>query len=338
LDSLLPVSNDSMIISRTPLRLTLGGGGTDLPSYYSRFGGFVVSTALSKYIYLVVKRRFEREVRVSYSTTEIVEDVGQIRHPIVREALKMLGLGAHLETVSIGDVPWRTGLGSSGSFTVGLLNALHAYMGQNGSKQELAEEACRIEMEILGEPCGKQDPYIASFGGFVCMKIDRSGNVEVKRLRIRPDVAVELERNLLFFYTGFQRRASDVLRSQSSAIDSDEDRALDAMHEIRRIGHDVKKALEGGDISRFGELQHEHWEAKRSISSKMSNPQINRWYEIGLKNGASGGKIMGAGGGGFLMFYCENGRDAIRKAMAREGLREVRFGLGAEGSKIVLNM
>jgi len=327
-----------LIISRTPFRLTLGGGGTDLPSYYSKFGGFVVSSAINKYVYLVVKRRFEDEVRVSYSITEIVNGVDRIEHPTVREVLRLLGLRDHLEIVSIGDVPSKTGLGSSGSFTVGLLHALHMYSGKNPSRQELAEEACRINMEILREPSGKQDEYVSAFGGFVCLNIGRGGRVEVSPLRIPAEAVSELENNLLFFYTGIKREASDVLQAQQSAVGRDEARSVEAMHRIKEIGFRVRRALERGDITEFGKLQHEHWLAKRSVSSKMSNPLIDRWYSMGLESGAVGGKIMGAGGGGFLMFYCENSKDRVRKAMVGEGLEEVRFMLGSEGSKIIINL
>jgi len=316
----------------------LGGGGTDLPSYYSKFGGFVVSTAIDKYVYLVVKRRFEGEVRLSYSITEIVDAVDRIQHPTVREALRFLGLRDHLEIVSIGDVPSKTGLGSSGSFTVGLLHALHLYAGKNPSRQELAEDACRINMEILKEPSGKQDEYVSAFGGFVCLNIGRDGKVEVSPLRIPAEAVSELENNLLFFYTGIKREASDVLQDQQSAVERDEARSVEAMHRIKEIGFRVRRALERSDITEFGKLQHEHWLAKRSVSSKMSNPLINKWYRMGLESGAIGGKIMGAGGGGFLMFYCENNKDRVRKAMVEEGLDEVRFRLGSEGSKIIINL
>jgi len=318
--------------------LTLGGGGTDLPSYYSKFGGFVVSSAINKYVYLVVKRRFENDVRVSYSITEIVNGVDRIEHPAVREALRLLGLRDHLEIVSIGDVPSKTGLGSSGSFTVGLLHALHMYSGKNPSRQELAEEACRINMEILKGPSGKQDEYVSAFGGFVCLNIGRDGRVEVSPLRISVEAVSELENNLLFFYTGIKREASDVLQDQQSAVERDEARSVEAMHRIKEIGFRVRRALERGDITEFGKLQHEHWLAKRSVSSKMSNSLIDKWYRMGLESGAVGGKIMGAGGGGFLMFHCENSRDRVRKAMIGEGLEEVRFRLGSEGSKIIINL
>lgn len=326
-----------MIISKTPLRLTLGGGGTDLPSYYSKFGGFVVTSSIDKYVYLIVKPRFEEEVRVSYSITEIVKSVDEIRHPVVREALRLLGLNSHLEIVSIADAPSKAGLGSSGSFTVGLLHALHALKGENPSKRELAEEACRLEMDVLKEPCGKQDQYIAAFGGFICLEIDRNGHVDVQPLRISEEAIRELENNLLFFYTGVQRDSFTVLMEQQKALKS-EDEALEAMHRIKDIGLRVKKALEDGDLTEFGRLQHEHWMSKRRTAKAMSSDLIDKWYWLGIESGAIGGKLMGAGGGGFLMFYVESDKNRVRKAMAREGLREVRFGFSSEGSKIIINM
>ena len=328
---------DAFIVCRTPLRLTLGGGGTDLPSYYSRFGGFVVTSSLDKYIYVVVKRRFEEEVRVSYSVTEIVNDVNDIRHPVVREALKLLGIDKHLEIISIADVPSRAGLGSSGSFTVGLLHALHAFKGENPSRYELAEEACHLEMDILREPCGKQDQYIATFGGFKCLNIDRDGRVEVEDLKISEECRRELESNLLFFYTGILRDSSEVLREQKERIESSGD-VLEAMHKIKEIGFKVKKALEEGDLEEWARLQHEHWMAKRGTAKSMTTSIIDKWYMLGIENGALGGKLMGAGGGGFLMFYVENNKNRVRKVMAGEGLREVRFGFSMDGSKIMINM
>jgi len=327
-----------LIISKTPLRLTLGGGGTDLPSYCSKHGGFVVTSALDKYIYLVVKQRFDESVRVSYSVTEIVKSIDNIMHPAVREALRLLGLKSHLEVVSIGDIPAETGLGSSGSFTVGLLHALHASMGENPSRQRLADEACRLEMEILKEPCGVQDPYIAAFGGFICLNIAKNGGVNVSPLRMSDDTVRELENNLLFFYTDIKRSASLVLQDQGKSIEENRSKALDAMHCIKEIGFRVKHALENGNLTEFGRLQHEHWMAKKCTSLQIANGPIDRWYARALKSGAIGGKIMGAGGGGFFMFYCENDRDRLRRALAREGLKEVDFGFEREGSKIVINL
>jgi len=309
-----------------------------LPSYCSKYGGFVVTSALDKYIYLVVKRRFEEEVRVSYSVTEIVKSIDDIKHPVVREALRLLGLKSHLEIVSIGDIPAETGLGSSGSFTVGLLHALHAFKDENPSRQKLAEETCRLEMDVLREPCGAQDPYIAAFGGFICLDIAREGSVNVSPLRIPDNAVRELENNLLFFYTDIKRSSSLVLQDQRRSIEDDRSRALEAMHRIKEIGYRVKHVLERGDLTEFGRLQHEHWMAKKSTSSEISRSPIDRWYAKALKHGAVGGKLMGAGGGGFLMFYCEDGKDRVRKAMTREGLREVRIGFEREGSKIVINL
>lgn len=328
---------EALIISRTPLRLTLGGGGTDLPSYYTRFGGFVLSIAINKYVYLVVKRRFERSLRISYSTTEIRNSIEDISHPIVREALKLLNLKEYLEIVSIGDMPSQSGLGSSGSFTVGLLNSLYTYVGGSVSPEELAQKACYINMERLKEPSGKQDEYVAAFGGFICLDIDKTGRVTISRPNTSPDVMSELGSHLLFFYTGQLRSASEVLKSQQTAVENSEMIAIESFHKIKEIGLKVKKALEAGDLAEFGYLQHEHWLAKKGTSSKVSSSFIDQCYELGLKNGALGGKIMGAGGGGFLMFYCNNNRNKIRKAMVGKGLEEVRFGFEPEGSKIIVN-
>ena len=327
-----------MIVSKTPLRLTLGGGGTDLPSYSNQHGGFVVTSAIDKYIYLVVNRRFEEPVRVSYSITEIVHPIDNIKHPVVREALRLLNLKGNLEVISIAEVPAETGLGSSSSFTVGLLHALHMYKDEHLSRQALAEEACRLQMEILGEPCGFQDTFIAAFGGFVCLDIEKNGQVNVSHLRIRDDAVRELENNLVFFYTGIKRSSSSVLKDQGWAVKQDGSVALEAMHDIKKIGYKVKHALESGDIAEFGRLQHEHWLVKKRTSSTISSVLIDKWYDLGLKNGAVSGKILGAGGGGFLMFYCDNGRDKLRKVMAHEGLREVRFGFEPDGSKISLHL
>jgi D-glycero-alpha-D-manno-heptose-7-phosphate kinase len=327
-----------LIISKTPLRLTLGGGGTDLPPYYSMHGGFVVTAALDKYIYVVVKRRFEEEIRLSYSITEIVKSVDDIRHPVVREGLRFLGLTSYLEIVSIADMPAETGLGSSGSFTVSLLHALHAFKDENPSRQKLAEEACFLEMDILKEPSGAQDPYIAAFGGFICLDIATDGKVKVTPLKIADDTIHELGNNMIFFYTGMKRSSTMVLQDQRKSILDDKSKALDSMHRIKEIGFKVKKALENGNLTEFGRLQHEHWLAKKSTSPKISSDPIDKYYQKGLKNGAIGGKLIGAGGGGFLMFYCENDKDKLRKTMTKDGLTEVRFSFEPSGSKIVINI
>jgi D-glycero-alpha-D-manno-heptose-7-phosphate kinase len=316
----------------------LGGGGTDLPSFYSNHGGFVVTCGIDKYVYVVTKRRFEEEIRLSYSITEIVDSIDKLKHPVVREALRLLCLRSNIEIVSIADMPAETGLGSSGSFTIGLLHALHAFKDENISRNELAEEACALEMDILKEPSGKQDPYIAVFGGFKCLDISKDGKVTVSTLKIPDDTIHELQNNLVFFYTGLKRSSAFVLHDQNSAIKVEESAALDSMQHIKDIGYRVKRALEQGDLSEFGRLQNEHWLAKKSTSSKISSKPIDRYYDLGIKNGAFGGKLVGAGGGGFLMFYCENGKNKLRKAMACEGLKEVRFGFEREGSKIIINL
>jgi len=327
-----------MIVTRTPFRIPLGGGGTDLPSYYSCYGGFVVSAAINRYVYIMVNRRFEDSVRVSYSQTEIAEDVEQIQHPIVRETLKFTGLERNLEIVSMADLPANAGLGSSCAFTVGLLNGLHAFKREQRSSEELADEACYIEMERLGEPIGKQDQYVASFGGIICLDIDREGGVRVSPVKVPEDALQELESSVALFYTGIKRSASEVLSHQSQATSNGDGRVVEALHLIKDIGAEIKVALERGDLVRFGWLLDEHWRAKKNLSDRVSSEQLDRWYAVGKANGALGGKVMGAGGGGFLMFLCQNGCKArLRQAMAAEGLKELRFGVDFEGSKVLVN-
>lgn len=327
-----------MIVTRTPLRLPLGGGGTDLPSYYSRYGGFILSAAINRYVYIMVNRRFEDSVRVSYFQTEIVDEVEQLKHPIVREVLKYTGLGRNLEIVSIADLPANTGLGSSCAFTVGLLNALHTLKREQRSLEELAEEACYIEIERLGEPIGKQDQYVAAFGGIVSLEIDREGGVRITPLAVAEDTLQELENNVALFYTGIKRSASEVLRRQSQATQEGEPQVVEALHLIKDIGREIKVALERGDLVRFGWLLDEHWRVKRNLSDKVSSSQLDGWYALAKANGALGGKVMGAGGGGFLMFYCQNGcKGRLREALTGEGLKELRFAVDFEGTKVLVN-
>jgi D-glycero-alpha-D-manno-heptose-7-phosphate kinase len=327
-----------MIVTRTPFRVPLGGGGTDLPSYYSQHGGFIVSAAINRYVYIMLNLRFEDSIRVSYSQTEIADCADQVEHPIVREALKLVGLDCNLEIVSIADVPAKTGLGSSCSFTVGLLNALHTLKREHVPLEELAEEACHIEIERLGEPIGKQDQYMAAFGGITCLDIDREGGVRPYALNLPNDVVQELENNVMVFYTGIKRSASEVLGGQARAAAAGDPRVVEALHVIKEIGHEVKRALEAGDLDRFGSLMNEHWQVKKRLSDKVSNGEIDAWYETARSNGALGGKVMGAGGGGFFMFYCPNGRKGrLREALTAEGLRELRVGVDFEGSKVLIN-
>jgi len=327
-----------MIVTRTPTRISLGGGGTDIRSYASRYGGFLVSAAINKYVYITVNKRFEDSTRISYSKTEIVQSIDEIEHPIVREALRFVGLDTGLEIVSIADVPANTGLGSSGAFTVGLLNALHAYKREQVSAQGLAEEASTILMDVLGEPIGKHDQYLAALGGITCLDIAPDGTVSPSPLAMSDGIVEELETSLQLFYTGTKRSASEVLADESRAICQGHDGVTAALHRVKEIGAQIKAALEAGDLRRFGQFLHQHWQCKRKLSSKVSSDQIDHCYELARRNGALGGKILGAGGGGFFLFYCHNSDKArLRQAMTQTGLKEMRFAIDFEGSKVLVN-
>ncbi len=327
-----------MIVTRTPVRIPLGGGGTDLPSYYTQYGGFLISAAIDKYIYITVNKRFEKSIRVSYSLTEIADSVEEIKHPIVREALKHLKIDSGIEITSIADVPSNTGLGSSSSFTVGLLNALHTYKNERVNAKDLAEEACYIEIECLKEPIGKQDQYAAAFGGIVCLEIDRLGGVKTSQLKLSEDALDQMESNTLLFYTGIKRSASEVLGSQNKNASLNQEKVIQGMHQIKKIGLEIKEAFEKEDLEKFGKLLDQHWQIKKTLSDKMTQDRIDQWYEIAKKNGTLGGKLMGAGGGGFFMFYCNNGKNGFRKIMEQEELKEMRFRLDFEGSKVLVNI
>ena len=326
-----------MIITRTPFRLSLGGGGTDLPSYYSKRGGFFISGAVDKYVHIAVNPRFEEDsVRVSYSTTEIVKEASQLKHPLVREGLDVVGIKNGIEIVSIADAPASTGLGSSGSFCVGLLRSLHSYLQEEKTSQYVAEEACNISMHRLKEPSGKQDEYVAAFGGIRSYEVSRDGEVRVETIPLSTHSLAELEANSLLFYTGIKRSSSSVLSKQKKAVEKGV--AMEKMDRIKAIGYKVRDALAAGDLTRFGELLDEHWKVKRGVTRAMSNDRIDRWYRVAKENGALGAKLAGAGGGGFLMVYCENGRARLRSAMDKEGLPEYRFRFEPEGSKIIYNV
>jgi D-glycero-alpha-D-manno-heptose-7-phosphate kinase len=327
-----------LIVSRTPFRLSLGGGGTDLPAYYAKHGGFFVSGAVDKYMHIVVNNRFEPGIRLSYSRTEIVDSIDLIRHPSVREALRLLNLRDKLEIVSLADVPAATGLGSSGSFTVGLLNALYAHQRMVKTPEQVAEAACDIAMNRLREPSGKQDEYTASLGGIRSYEIDRRGNVTAKELRVSESTLSELEYGIMMFYTGITRSAGEILGKQQERVASGDGEAAAKMHSIKAIGLESKKALESGDLRRFGELLHEHWTLKRGITESMTTGDVDSWYSIARENGALGGKLVGAGGGGFLMLFCQDGREKVRAALANRGLTEMRFRFDFEGSKVIYNV
>ncbi len=318
--------------------MPLGGGGTDLPSYYTKYGGFFISGALNKYMHIVLNDRFEDGIRVSYSKTEIVRYPSEIVHPSVREALKLLKGGDKIEIVSLADIPASTGLGSSGSFTVGLLNAIYAHQRVVKTPEQIAEEACDIAMNRLHEPSGKQDEYIASLGGIKAFEIDTNGKVTATDLALSDETLAELESGLMMFYTGIQRSASQVLDKQQQHVATNKDNATEKMHKIKAIGIESKKALETGDLKRFGELLHEHWVLKRGVTDGMTTDKIDLLYSIARKHGALGGKIAGAGGGGFLVIYAEDHRHEIRAALTKEGLVEHRFRFDFEGSKVVYNI
>lgn len=326
-----------MIVSRTPLRLPLGGGGTDLPSYYGKHSGSLFSVAINKYVHVIVNRNFDRRIKASYSKIEVVDRLEEIKHPLVREGLRHMGITEGVEIFSMADAPANTGLGSSSAYCVGLLNALYTYKRKAVSPQTLAEDACKIEIEILGEPIGKQDQYMAAFGGLTKLDIDTSGRVSVTSPSLSRETLEALEGNLLMFYTGFQRSASEVLKVQNESTKRDESEVVESLHLIKDIGVRLCKALESGEVGETGPLFHEHWLAKKRLSQKITNPAIDELYEIGLKNGSSGGKLIGAGGGGFIVFYCEAEKARLRKAMAAKNAPEFSFKFDFDGSKIMFN-
>jgi len=327
-----------VILSRAPTRITLGGGGTDLKSYYSGFGGFLIAGAINKYCTILANKRFYSSIRLGYSQTEIKDRVDQIEHRIFRAALELTGIRSGIELLSAADVPAGCGLGSSSSFTVSLLNALHAYKRDFVTQKQLAEEACHIEIEMLGEPIGKQDQYMAAFGGLTCLTFEKNGDVLVEPLRVSSEVIDMLEGNLLFFFTGKERSASDILREQDNRSKQLDPDMIENLNEIKKIGLETRRCLEKGDINMLGELFHIHWELKKKRSGNMSSPVIDECYECGRKNGAIGGKLIGAGGGGFLMFYCENGKKPkLIETMHRMGLRWEKARFDFEGAKILAN-
>ncbi len=324
-----------MIITRSPLRLPLGGGGTDLPSYYRRFGGFLISAAIDKYVYITLHQTFARELIIKYSQLERVESVDEVQHPIIREALRLVGLDRpNLEITSMADIPAGTGLGSSGSFTAALLKALHAHCKNLVHPSELAAQACEIELDRLGEPIGKQDQYISAYGGVTCFRFEPDDRVEAWPLRLSSETLLNLEDNLILMFTGYSRSASAILKEQDSRSQQDDAEMLENLHFVKDLGLCSQKALEGGCLEKFAELMKTHWEYKKKRSCAMSNPQIDEWYEVACKNGALGGKLIGAGGGGFLLFYCDDKR-RCRHALTTAGMREVRFHFDFEGTRIV---
>lgn len=325
-----------MIIARSPLRITLGGGGTDLPSYYREHEGFLIAAAIDKYVYVNVMRPFTEGIFLKYSQLEHVQEVAEVKHPIIREALQLIGLKTpQIEISALADIPAGTGLGSSGSFTTALLKALYAHRKRHLHQEELAELACHIEIERLREPIGKQDQYAAAIGGITCFTFRRDDKVTAAPLKLDMDTIFNLEDNLLLFFTGFARSASNILKDQKERTQSSDAEMLANLHYVKDLGLRSQQALESGDLSAFGRLMHEHWEHKKVRSGGMSNAKIDEWYALGMRSGAIGGKLVGAGGGGFLMFMAED-RNRLRRAMAAAGLEEVRFRFDFEGAKVVM--
>lgn len=325
-----------MIVTRSPLRITLGGGGTDLPSYYERHGGFLISAAIDRYVYITLNNTFQPEFIIKYSRLERVNSIAEIVHPIVREALRVAGVEENvgLEITSMADIPAGTGLGSSGSFTTALLKSLHAYRRNLVHPHELAEQACDIEINRLGEPVGKQDQYISAFGGITCFQFCPGGKVAAWPLRISEDTRFSLEENLLIFFTGYSRSASEVLKEQDDKSKIVDQTMLQNLHFVKELAFQSQRALECGDLPEFARLMDVHWQNKRKRSANMSSDRINEWYDCAMANGALGGKLIGAGGGGFLMFYSED-KTRLRRAMTEAGLTEVRFRFDFEGTKVV---
>ncbi len=324
-----------MIITRSPLRISLGGGGTDLPSYYREHGGFLVAGALDKYVYLTLHRTFVPDLIVKYSKLERVATAAQLEHPIIREAFGLLGMdGKSLELTSMADIPGGTGLGSSGSFTTALLKVLHTANKHLISPSELAEQACHIEIDKLGEPIGKQDQYIAAVGGITAFTFHKDGRVEYRPCKISEETLFNLEDNLLLFFTGYSRSASAILKDQNDKSKQNNQAMLDNLHFTKELGHQSLAALEGSNLEEFARLMDVHWQRKKSRSAGMSNDRINEWYDYAMAHGALGGKLIGAGGGGFLMFYAAD-KTKLRHAMREKGLQEVRFRFDFEGTKVV---
>ncbi len=329
-----------MILSRAPFRIPLGGGGTDLPSYYCQHGGFILSAAIDKYLHISVNRpAADNFIRLKYSRYEQVRSPGEVQHDLVRPALQALRLNGSLEIASMADVPAGTGLGSSGTYLVALLTALYELKREKVPTQALAEAACHIEMDLAGHPVGKHDHYLAAFGGITTLEIHPDGRVQVSPLDASLTTVEEFRNSVLLFYTGITRPSGDILDAQKRQTQQGDPTVIDSLHRTRELGYRIKETLEHGDLDRFGLLLDEHWQNKKRRSGKISNPDIDRWYELAKAHGALGGKIMGAGGGGFFMFYCPNSHKApMRRALTQAGLRELSYDFDFEGAKVLLNL
>jgi D-glycero-alpha-D-manno-heptose-7-phosphate kinase len=333
-----------VIVTRTPFRVTLGGGGTDLPSYYAQHGGFIFAMGLDKYMYVTVNRpTVGKHIRLHYSQSEVVEHVSELRHELAREALRAHGIEDSFEVASIADLPAGTGLGSSSCYLVGLLNALHHDRRDYVPLQSLAEEACHIELEILRQPIGKQDQYMAAYGGLTVLEIARDGSVAVRQLRPSSSDVSEMVAHTHIYYTGAQRDAREVLHDQNVAMQKkdsiDHARVADSLHRIKDLGYRILEAIEDSDFDRWGELLHEHWTSKKKMSAKISLSKVDAVYEeVRERFGVLGGKIIGAGGGGFLMLYCPQHHRLLEEFMASQGMPRMHYTVEPEGTKVVAQM
>ena len=333
-----------MIVTRTPFRITLGGGGTDLPSFYGKHGGFVLAMGIDKYMYIMLNPpTLDRKIRVQYSRSETVDHADQLQHDLAREAFRAHGIEQAMEISSLADLPAGVGLGSSSSYLVGLLTALRAYRRVPGPPQEVAEEACRIELDVLGKPIGKQDQYMASFGGLTALDIAENGAVTVRSARMQSTTIFDFVANTHMYYTGVQRAATDILIDQDAALRHGRTAAdvgvADSLLRIKEIGYRILEAIEGENFDEFGRLMHAHWEHKRRMSPKISLSRVDELYEtVRARFNVLGGKITGAGGGGFLMLYCPSNHRALMEFMAAHSMPRLRYALEFEGSKVVANV
>jgi D-glycero-alpha-D-manno-heptose-7-phosphate kinase len=325
-----------MIITRTPFRITLGGGGTDLPSYYENHGGFIFSAGLDKYMFIDSNRPVVDDlIRVKYTKSETVEHVSELQHEIAREIFRFLGVEKNIEISSLADISAGTGLGSSSCYAVGLLHALHTMNRDYVPLAQLAEEDFHIEANILKRPIGKQDPYMAAYGGLTVLDIARDGEVKVRKANVSFEIADELNKNILVFYTGKTRSADEILREQEAGARGGKASVVDNMHYIKELGYQILEAVESGNIDDVGRRFDEHWQHKKKISDKISNAHFDRIYDAAQNSGALGGKISGAGGGGFFTFYVPTNHKQFREIMREHGLREMRYRFDFEGTKVL---
>ena len=325
-----------MVITRTPFRVTLGGGGTDLPSYYEKHGGFIFAAGIDKYMSITVNRPvLDDAIHLKYSQLETVARPNELQHAVAREILLATGIEKNIDINSVGDLPAGSGLGSSSCYAVGLLHALHTLKKEHVSLAQLAEEDFHIEAEILKRPVGKQDPYLAAFGGLTVLDIAKDGKVSVRKANVSMEIADELNRNMLVFFTGVTRSADIILQEQSTGAATDKKEVVDSMHYIKELGQEILEATESGDLDEVGKAFHAHWQHKKKISTKMSNPEFDKIYDAATAAGALGGKISGAGGGGFFTFYVPSDHKRFREAMRGFGLREMRYRFDFEGSKVL---